>query len=188
MRWRGGSGISWIICKCKSFAPCSRQIIMPAPQQSIFPGRILYLMPNKQCQSTEGKFLGWILLQPFYNPLSGTTQISQYQKKQSPTHLSWSSTNLYQLLPSTLIHSILLVQFTSVTIFLHNLSPSPLSLVYLLVWSPPPHTPYISLPNQCLLFATHAHTIATCFAVVPRLYHLFLISVSTFYFELNLLP
>jgi len=25
------------------------------------------------------------------------------------------------------------------------------------------------------LFATHAHTIATCFAVVPRLYHLFLV-------------
>jgi len=26
--------------------------------------------------------------------------------------------------------------------------------------------------SQCLLFATHAHAIATCFAVVPRLYHL----------------
>jgi len=40
--------------------------------------------------------------------------------------------------------------------------------VYFLVWSPPPDTPYIwniSLPNQCLLFATHVHTIATCFAV-----------------------
>jgi len=35
------------------------------------------------------------------------------------------------------------------------------SLVYLLVWSPPPHIPYISSPNQCLLFATHAHTIAS---------------------------
>ena len=47
------------------------------------------------------------------------------------------------------------------------------SLVYLLVWSPPPHIPYISSPNQCLLFATHVHTIAACFALVPRLYHLF---------------
>jgi len=31
------------------------------------------------------------------------------------------------------------------------------SLVYFLVWSPPPHIPYISTPNQCLLFAAHAH-------------------------------
>jgi len=44
-------------------------------------------------------------------------------------------------------------------------------LVYLLVWSPPPHIPYISSPNQCLLFAAHAHTIVACFAVVSILYH-----------------
>jgi len=39
---------------------------------------------------------------------------------------SWSSSNLYQLLPSTTIHSILLVQITCLAIFLHNLSPCPL--------------------------------------------------------------
>ena len=92
------------------------------------------------------------------------------------THLSWSSSNLYQPLPSAMIHSIVPVQFY----MLHNLFAQPLSkcsLVYLLVWSPPPHTPYISSPNQCLLFATHAHTIAACFVVVPRLYHLFLVSL-----------
>ena len=52
---------------------------------------------------------------------------------------------------------------------LGNLFAQPLSmssLVYLLVWSPPPHISYISSPNQCLLFAAHAHTITTCFAVV----------------------
>jgi len=46
---------------------------------------------------------------------------------------------------------------------LGNLFAQPLSmssLVYLLVWSPPSHIPYISSPNQCLLFAAHAHTIA----------------------------
>jgi len=48
------------------------------------------------------------------------------------------------------------------------------SLVYLLVWYPPLHTPYISSPNHYLLFATHAHTIATCFAIVLRLCHLIL--------------
>ena len=57
------------------------------------------------------------------------------------------------------------------------------SLVYLLVGSPPPHIPYISLPNQCL-FAAHAHTIATCFAALSILYHLFLVSLLTPYLEL----
>ena len=43
------------------------------------------------------------------------------------THpLSWSSSKLYQLLPSTMIHSILLVQITWLGIFLHNLFPCPL--------------------------------------------------------------
>jgi len=67
-----------------------------------------------------------LLLQPFYGPLSGTTRVSRYQKKRSSAHLSWSSSNLCQLLPSTTIHSILPVQFTCLTIFLHNLCPSPL--------------------------------------------------------------
>ena len=74
---------------------------------------------------------------------------------------------------------------------LGNLFAQPLSmssLVYLLVWSPPPHIPYISSPNQCLLFAAHAHTIATCFAVVSILYHLFLVFLSTPYLELCLVP
>ena len=39
---------------------------------------------------------------------------------------SWSSSNPYQLLPSTTIHSILLVQITCLAIFLHNLFPCPL--------------------------------------------------------------
>jgi len=58
---------------------------------------------------------------------------------------------------------------------LGNLFAQPLSmssLVYLLVWSPPPHIPYISSLDQCLLFTAYAHTIATCFAVVSVLYHL----------------
>ena len=62
------------------------------------------------------------------------------------------------------------------------------SLVCLLVWIPPPHAAYISSPSQCLLFAAHAHTIATCFAVVSRLYHLLLVCVSTLYLELYLTP
>ena len=90
---------------------------------------------------------------------------------------SWSSSNLCQLLPSTTIHSIIPVQIACLAIFLRNLS---LHVLFGLPHGlgPPPHTPYISSPNQCLLFAKHAHTIAVCFAVVPKLYHLFLISQS----------
>ena len=49
----GCSGISWTICK--QSAHRSRQITTPAPHQSIFTGQMLFLMPNKQCWSTEGK-------------------------------------------------------------------------------------------------------------------------------------
>ena len=92
-----------------------------------------------------------IVLRPFVRDYPG-----EPVPEETLTHPpSWSSSNLYQLLPSTTIHSILLVQITCLAIFLH-LSMS--SLVYFLVWSSPPHIPYISSPNQCFLFATHAHT------------------------------
>jgi len=55
---------------------------------------------------------------------------------------------------------------------LYPQSLSKFSLVYLLAWHLPLHTPYNSSPNHCLLFAAHAHTIVTCFAVVPKLCHL----------------
>jgi len=59
-------------------------------------------------------------------------------------------------------------------------SLSKFSLVYLLAWHPPLHTPYISSTNHYLLFTTHAHTIATCFAVVARFCHLILVSLNRF--------
>ena len=50
-----GSGISWAVCKS---APCSRQITMPEPHHSkFFTGRMPFLPPNQQRQSTEGKAL-----------------------------------------------------------------------------------------------------------------------------------
>jgi len=45
------------------------------------------------------------------------------------------------------------------SLFAQPLSKS--SLVYLLVWHPPLHTPYIFSPSHCLLFIAHAHTITT---------------------------
>ena len=48
-----GSGISWAICKS---APRSRQTTTPAPHHSkFFTGRMPFLLPNQQHQSTEGK-------------------------------------------------------------------------------------------------------------------------------------
>ena len=47
-----GSGISWAICKS---ARHSRQITTPAPYHSVFfTGRMPFLPPNQQRQSTEG--------------------------------------------------------------------------------------------------------------------------------------
>ena len=109
-----------------------------------------------------------LLLQLFYGPLSGTTRVSQYQKKHSPTHIypGHQSSSIYY------DHSILPVQFTCLAVFAQSLFKS--SLLYLLVWHPPLHTPYVSSSNYFLLFTTPANAIATCFAVVLRLCHLIL--------------
>jgi len=46
-----GSGICWAICKS---APHPRQP-RPHPTSQFFTGRMPFLLPNQQCQSTEGK-------------------------------------------------------------------------------------------------------------------------------------
>jgi len=48
------SWVSWVICKS---APRCRQITTPAPHHSVFTGRMPFLPPNQQRQSTEGKSL-----------------------------------------------------------------------------------------------------------------------------------
>jgi len=83
-------------------------------------------------------------------------------------HLIWS-------LASSVLNLCIWQSFSTISKF---------SLVLLLIWHPPLHTLYISSPSHCLLFATHAHTIATSFAVLPRLCHLILVSLSTLYLEL----
>ena len=99
--------------------------------------------------------------QSFYGPLSGTTRVSRYQKKHSLTHPPfWSSSSLYQLLPFTTIHppKLRAWQFFCTT-SVHVLFGLPLGLESSTSYS------YISSPSHCLLFAAHAHTIATFFAV-----------------------
>jgi len=69
-----GSGISWAICKS---APRSRQITMPAPYRSLFTDRMPFLLPNQQCQSTEGSTYYILILNiigifqsvTFFNPV-----------------------------------------------------------------------------------------------------------------------
>jgi len=46
-----GSDISWAMCKS---APRSRQITTPAPHNIVFTGRMPFLPPDQQHQSTEG--------------------------------------------------------------------------------------------------------------------------------------
>jgi len=59
---------------------------------------------------------------------------------------------------------------------LDNIYAQPLSKSSGLLFGLEPSTSYfiLSSPNQCLVFATHPHTIAAYFAVVPGLYHLFI--------------
>jgi len=125
-----------------------------------------------------------LLLQLHYGPLSGTTRVSQYQKKHSLTPiliinspLSASSIYYDPQHPPCSIH-------VPDSLFAQPLFKA--TLVYLLVWLL--QTSCISSLNHCLLFATHANTIATCFAVVPKLCYLILVSLSTHYLELYLLP
>jgi len=48
-----GSGISW-----SKSASRSRQITTSAPHRSVFTGRMPFMPPNQQCQSTEGIIQG----------------------------------------------------------------------------------------------------------------------------------
>jgi len=114
--------------------------------------------------------------------LSGTTRVSWYQKKHSPTTLIMVINHPYLLSQSTTTWHHPYSIHVLCSLFPQSLSK--FSLVYLLAWHPQHNTPYISSPNHCLLFTIHAHTIATCFAVVPKLYHLILVSLSTLYLEL----
>jgi len=66
------SGISW--AKCKS-ASHSRQITTPAPHHSVFTGRMPFLPPNQQHQSTEGS---WTQRDYTKNVLSVAVGMSDY--------------------------------------------------------------------------------------------------------------
>ena len=116
----------------KSFAPRSRLITTPTPYHSFFyygpdalpdaPTALTANLPISQQQ------------QPFYGPLSQTTQVSRYQKKHSPTHTypdhqpsSISFLHLLQCIASSLFN--LRVSQSICTTSLQ------VSLVYFWVWN-----------------------------------------------------
>jgi len=84
-----GSGISWAICKS---APRSRQITTPAPHRSVFTGRMPFLPPNHQCQSTEGTYLVIVSIAYYasivYFALAAVTVHSSHMTV--PSSASWS--------------------------------------------------------------------------------------------------
>jgi len=117
--------------------------------------------------------------QPFYGSLDFVRDnLGEPVPEETFTHShpSWSSNipicfpHLLRCMASSLFNPCTLQSFSTISKF---------SVVYLLAWHPPLHTPYISSPSCYLLFAAHAYTIATCFAVVPRLCHLILVCLST---------
>jgi len=118
-----------------------------------------------QSPETESAFIKWTTRTAIVAVwiLSETTQVSRYQKKHSPTHTCYGH-------QSSLICFLHLLQ--SMASFLFSLhawqSFSTISLQIFLAWHPPLNTPYISSTSYCLIFAAHARTIATCFAVLPR--------------------
>ena len=95
-------------------------------------------------------------------------------------HLSCSSAILYQLSPSTTIHSVLPVQFTCLTVFSKVLFD-----FYLLVWNPPLYTPYISSLSHCLPFAIHVHTRChrKLFCCSPEIISSILVSLLSTYLQ-----
>ena len=108
--------------------------------------------------------------EPFYGPFSGTTWVSQCQKKDSPTHHPDHPAFIsFFYIPRSIASSLFKLHAwqSFSTTALHVLFGLPLGLE--------PSTSYciISSPYQCLLFKAHALTIATCFAVASILYHLF---------------
>jgi len=81
---------------------------------------------NQQCQSTEGCQCAWNTQHNndcFMALCQGLPGWAGTRRNTHPPY--WSSSNLYQFLPSITIHRILLVQITCLVIFLHNFCPRP---------------------------------------------------------------
>ena len=95
--------------------------------------------------------------------------------------IEWDVSLLYHLLPSTTIDSNVPVQFACLTVFLHNLYPSPL---WSTSWSGAQHFILHTFLHPISVFFSQHMPITTCFAIVSWLCHLFLVCLSSLYLEL----
>jgi len=127
-----------------------------------------------------------LLLQPFYSSLDFVRNNPGEPVPEETftlSHLSRSSIIPYLLFPFITTHGIL--QFNSHawqsfwTICLPSFlwSTSWLGTLHFIL-----HT--FLHPNHCLLITEHVHATASCFAVVPKLCYIILVSRSTLYLEL----
>ena len=114
-----------------------------------------YEMEGVRLRGRLGRGLEWGYRQRLYR--AGSVDCSEWRKSNKHTHTnvqwsfvrdyqgepvpeetftyshpSWLSNVLYQLPPSTVIHSILFVQFTCLTVLFHKLSPGPVRSTF---WS-----------------------------------------------------
>ena len=97
-----GNGISWAICMSASR---SRQITMPVPHHSFFTGRMTFLPPNQQRQSTEGN-------------LASSKQVNQLGKifqQNKPLHNFDSSYASFVVYSHNMIAAKLLHQWLNIT-------------------------------------------------------------------------
>jgi len=102
--------------------------------------------------------------QLFYGTLSGTSQVSQYQKKHSPT-LTYHDHQQSFISLIAIIHSIIPVQSACSTIFLHNFTSS---FLWPISGSGTLHFILHTFLHPVIIFATHAHTMTSCFTVLIR--------------------
>jgi len=117
-------------------------------------------------------------VEPFHSPLSGTTQVSRYQKKHSHTKSSFISfLHLLWYMASSLFNIRAWQSFCTT-------SPQ---VLFALPFGLEPSTSYSmhfftkswsSFRNTC----PYHHNL--CFAVVPKICHLIWVSLSTLYLEL----
>jgi len=101
------------------------------------------------------------------------------------SHLAWSLVISYLLPPYVMMYGILPVQFMCLTVFFHNLCPR---FLWSTSWPGTLHFILLTFLHPVIVFFSQhipiSHTIATCFAVVPSLCHLILVSLPFLYLEL----
>jgi len=129
-----------------------------------------------------------LLLQLFYGSLDfiwGNPGEPVPEETFTHPHLSWSSIIPYLLPPSITIHDILPVQLTHLTVFCTISVQVFFGLPHGLVPSTSYSIHFFTQPLSS--FLEICHTITAGFAVVPRLCHLILVSLSTLFMQLYLL-